>query len=80
MQELANFIGAIAGLIVALTAAYKAFTNFKQKNHENQEEDHDELEHDAELYRRRWLDAEKGNDELRRKIKRLRKENKNDDK
>lgn len=72
MHDLAYLIVAITGLIGTLTAAYNAFIKSKQKTH-------DEEKQDAELYRRRWLDAEKGNDELRKEVKNLRKKENKDD-
>lgn len=77
MHNLTSLISAISALILAVTAAYKAFTNIQEKNHKEQDKKHKEDQHDMELYRHRWLEAEKGNDELKKEIKNLeRKENK----
>lgn len=71
MHDLAYLIVAIAGLIGALTTAYKAFTKSKTNKEDKEEQD-------AELYRTRWLNAEKGNDRLRREVDRLRKKDENE--
>lgn len=83
MQNIANIIRELALLISALTAGLTAWNALKKLKHDNTKDDMAELRSDRDLYRQRWLESEKGydelnaeNEELRRKIKRL--ENKNE--
>lgn len=66
-------ITAIGGVISAVTLFYKAFSSSKQQSLttllQQKDEEIKQKEQDAEIYRRKWLDAEKDNDELRKKLK-----------
>lgn len=66
-------ITAIGGVISAITLFYKAFSNSKQQSLttllQQKDEEIKQKEQDAEIYRKKWLDAEKDNDELRKKLK-----------
>lgn len=66
-------ITAIGGVISAITLFYKAFSSSKQQSLttllQQKDEEIKQKEQDAEIYRRKWLDAEKDNDELRKKLK-----------
>lgn len=78
MQDWANFIREMALLISAFTAGLTAWNALKKLKHDNTKDDQDQLRADRDLYRQRWLESEKGYDELneeneklKRKIKRL---------
>ena len=82
MQNIANIIRELALLISALNAGLTAWNALKKLKHDNTKDDMAELRSDRDLYRQRWLESEKGYDELnaeneklRRKIKRLEKKN-----
>lgn len=66
-------ITAIGGVISAITLFYKAFSSSKQQSLttllKQKDEEIKQKEQDAEIYRKKWLDAEKDNDELRKKLK-----------
>lgn len=66
-------ITAIGGVISAITLFYKAFDSSKQQSLttllRQKDEEIKQKEQDAEIYRRKWLDAEKDNDELRERLK-----------
>ncbi len=66
-------ITAIGGVISAITLFYKAFDSSKQQSLttllQQKDEEIKQKEQDAEIYRKKWLDAEKDNDELRKKLK-----------
>lgn len=66
-------ITAIGGVISAITLFYKAFSSSKQQSLttllQQKDEEIKQKEQDAEIYRKKWLDAEKDNDELRKKLK-----------
>lgn len=75
MHDIETLLSAIGGLIGALTVAYNAWGNHKKST---SKQSIDTLnaeiklkEADAEVYRKKWLKAEQGNDELRNKIDRL---------
>lgn len=78
MQYWANIIRELALLISAVTAGITAWNALKKLNHDNSKDDLAQLRADRDLYRQRWLESEKGYDELsaeneklQRKIKRL---------
>lgn len=78
MQDWANIIRELALLISSLTAGITAYNALKKLKHDNSKDDKAELRADRDLYRQRWLESEKGfneldaeNEKLRRKIKRL---------
>lgn len=82
MQNIANIIRELALLISALTAGLTAWNALKKLKHDNTKDDMAELRSDRDLYRQRWLESEKGYDELsaeneklQRKIKRLERKN-----
>lgn len=82
MQNIANIIRELALLISTLTAGLTAWNALKKLKHDNTKDDMAELRSDRDLYRERWLESEKGYDELdaeneklRRKIKRLERKN-----
>lgn len=82
MQEWANIIRELALLISSITAILTAWNALKKLNHDSTKDDKEELREDAEKYRQRWLESEKGydaldaeNKKLREKIKRLEKKN-----
>ena len=66
-------ITAIGGVISAITLFYKAFDSSKQQSLttllQQKDEEIKQKAQDAEIYRKKWLDAEKDNDELRKKLK-----------
>lgn len=61
MHEIATIIVAITGLLGAITGAYQVFNKHKKSTI-------DELKADSEMYRKRWLAAERRNEELRKKL------------
>lgn len=61
MHDIATIIVAITGLLGAIGGAYQAFNRHTKSTVE-------ELKADSEMYRKRWLTAEKKNEELRKKI------------
>lgn len=78
MQDWANLIRELALLISSFTAGITAYRALKKLKHDNSKDDKEELRADRDLYRQRWLESEKGydeldaeNDKLRKKIKRL---------
>jgi cell division protein FtsB len=82
VQNTANIIRELALLISALTAGLTAWNALKKLKHDNTKNDMAELRSDRDLYRERWLESEKGYDELsaeneklQRKIKRLERKN-----
>ena len=84
MQDWANIIRELALLISSLTAGITAYNALKKLKHDNSKDDKEELREDRDLYRQRWLESEKGydeldaeNDKLRKKLKRLEKKNDN---
>ena len=84
MQDWANIIRELALLISSFTAGLTAWNALKKLKHDNGKDDKEELREDRDLYRKRWLESEKGFDELGAENERLRKkirklERKNDD-
>lgn len=77
MHDLGYLASSLGTLIGTLILAYQAWG--KNKRNTTQDEirelksERDEQKANAELYRKRWLEAEKGNDELKRKNDYLRK-------
>lgn len=61
MHDMGTIIVAITGLLGAITGAYQVFNKHKKSTI-------DELKADSEMYRQRWLAAEKRNEELKRKL------------
>lgn len=65
-------ITAVGGLISATTLFYKAFSSNKQSSLASliaeKDKELSQKSQDAELYRKRWLKAEKENDRLRKEI------------
>lgn len=65
-------ITAVGGLISAITLFYKAFSSNKQSSLASliaeKDKELSQKSQDAELYRKRWLKAEKENDRLRKEI------------
>lgn len=74
MQNIANIIRELALLISALTAGLTAWNALKKLKHDNTKDDMAELRSDRDLYRERWLESEKGYDELNAENEELRKE------
>lgn len=74
MQNIANIIRELALLISALTAGLTAWNALKKLKHDNTKDDMAELRSDRDLYRQRWLESEKGYDELNAENEELRKE------
>lgn len=74
MQYWANIIRELALLISATTAGITAWNALKKLNHDNSKDDMAELRSDRDLYRQRWLESEKGYDELNAENEELRKE------
>ena len=74
MQNIANIIRELALLISALTAGLTAWNALKKLKHDNTKDDIAELRSDRDLYRQRWLESEKGYDELNTENEALRKE------
>lgn len=74
MQNIANIIRELALLISALTAGLTAWNALKKLKHDNAKDDMAELRSDRDLYRQRWLESEKGYDELNAENEELRKE------
>lgn len=74
MQNIANIIRELALLISALTAGLTAWNALKKLKHDNTKDDIAELRSDRDLYRQRWLESEKGYDELNAENEELRKE------
>lgn len=74
MQNIANIIRELALLISALTAGLTAWNALKKLKHDNTKDDMAELRSDRDLYRKRWLESEKGYDELNAENEELRKE------
>lgn len=77
MQNIANIIRELALLISALTAGITAWNALKKLKHDNTKDDQDQLRADRDLYRQRWLESEKGYDELKAENEKLEKSNKN---
>lgn len=78
MQDWANVIREFALLISSFTAGVTAWNALKKLKHDTSKENKEELREDVEIYRKRWLESEKGyneldaeNEKLKRKIKRL---------
>jgi hypothetical protein len=61
VHDLATIIVAITGLLGAAISAYQAFAKHKKDTIS-------ELKADCEMYRQRWLAAEKRNEYLRKKL------------
>lgn len=61
MHDLATLIVTITGLLGAALSAYQAFDKHKKDTIS-------ELKADCEMYRQRWLAAEKRNEYLRKKL------------
>ena len=61
MHDLATLIVAITGLLGAAISAYQAFAKHKKDTIS-------ELKADCEMYRQRWLAAEKLNEELKKEL------------
>lgn len=61
MHEIATVIVAITGLLGAAISAYQAFAKHKKDTIS-------ELKADCEMYRQRWLAAEKRNEELKKEL------------
>lgn len=61
MHEIATVIVAITGLLGAIGGAYQAFVKHKKDTI-------NELKADSEMYRDRWLAAEKRNEELKKRL------------
>ena len=74
MQNIANIIRELALLISTLTAGLTAWNALKKLKHDNTKDDMAELRSDRDLYRQRWLESEKGYDELNAENEELRKE------
>lgn len=74
MQNIANIIRELALLISALTAGLTAWNALKKLKHDNTKDDMAELRSDRDLYRERWLESEKGYDELNAENEELSKE------
>ena len=74
MQNIANIIRELALLISALTAGVTAWNALKKLKHDNTKDDMAELRSDRDLYRQRWLESEKGYDDLNAENEELRKE------
>lgn len=74
MQNIANIIRELALLISALTAGLTAWNALKKLKHDNTKDDMAELRSDRDLYRQRWLESEKGYDDLNAENEELRKE------
>ena len=75
MHDWGTIITALGTLIGTLSVAYNTFCNnrkdtFAQTINELKSEI-DQKQKDAEIYRGKWLDAERGNEDLRKKITRL---------
>lgn len=82
MQDIANVIREAALLISGITAGITAWNALRKLSHDNNQTDKEELRKDRDLYRQRWLESEKGyddldkeNEKLRKKIKCLESEN-----
>ena len=79
MKDIGNVIGylitAVGGLISAITLFYKAFSSSKQNTLTSMlaEKDNEirQKAEDMELYRKRWLEVEKKNDRLKKKLEEL---------
>ena len=79
MKDIGNVIGylitAVGGLISAVTLFYKAFSSSKQNTLTSMLAEKDseirQKAEDMELYRQRWLKAEKENDRLKKKLEEL---------
>lgn len=74
MQDWANIIRELALLISSFTAGLTAYNALKKLKHDSGKDDKDELRADRDLYRQRWLESEKGYDELDKENDKLRKE------
>lgn len=76
MNEIGDVIGyiltAIGGIISAITLFYKAFSSTKQKSFERMVRSENQVirqkKEDAEFYRKRWLQAERENERLRKEL------------
>lgn len=73
MQDWANIIRELALLISSITAGLTAWNALKKLKHDNSKDDKEELREDRDLYRRRWLESERGFDELDAENERLKK-------
>lgn len=79
MKDIGNVIGylitAVGGLISAITLFYKAFSSSKQNTLTSMLAEKDseirQKAEDMELYRKRWLEVEKDNDRLKKKLEEL---------
>lgn len=67
-MDLEGLLVAIGGFIGALVAGYKAFGTSKKEKFLELETMVKELKEDTEIYRKRWLQAEEANDQLRKEL------------
>ncbi|AKG66662.1 hypothetical protein [Lactobacillus helveticus] len=74
VDSIGYILTAIGGLISAIALIYKALNSSKRNSLTSilNEEDKEikQKSEDAEIYRRRWFEAEKENDKLNDKLKR----------
>lgn len=76
MNGIGDVIGyiltAIGGIISAITLFYKAFSSTKQKSFERMIRSENQVirqkKEDTEFYRKRWLQAERENERLRKEL------------
>lgn len=77
MHDLGYLVSSLGTLIGTLILAYQAWGKTKRNTTQDEirelKSERDEQKANAELYHQRWLKAEAGNDELRKKIDYLRK-------
>lgn len=71
MQEWIDFVQKIALLISSVVGLLTIFNTLKQTDYSNAKEKKEELKEDVELYRKRWLQAEKAYDKLLKENERL---------
>lgn len=80
MHDLGYLISALSTLIGTLYVAYQAWGKNKRDTRNDtireMRSEREEQKANTEMYRKRWLEAEKRNDELREELEKLRKENK----
>lgn len=67
-MDLNGLLVALGGLIGTLVAGYKAFGSSKKQRFIELEKTVKELKEDTEIYRKRWLQAEEANDQLRKEL------------
>ncbi|MCT3347222.1 hypothetical protein [Lactobacillus hominis] len=72
MQEWLDFIQKLALLISAITGLATIYFSMRKFTHDEKKEKHDESNDDAEMYRKRWLAAEEGFDDLYKENAKLR--------